>query len=35
VSSANSYIKFTLFYERKEGDNRVNIFHKHNYHLTI
>jgi len=29
ASSPKSYIKLTLFYERKEGDNCVNIFHKY------
>ena len=34
ASSPKSYIKLTLFYERKEGYNSVNIFHKHNYCIT-
>ena len=34
-SSPKSYIKLTLFYERKEDNKDVNIFHKHNHHITI
>ncbi|PJF00625.1 hypothetical protein CUB97_04815 [Prevotella intermedia] len=34
ASSPKSYIKLTLFYERKEDNNCVNIFRKHNYYIT-
>ena len=34
ASSPKSYIKLTLFYERKKGYNCVNIFRKHNYYIT-
>ena len=34
ASSPKSYIKLTLFYERKEDNKDVNIFHKHNYCIT-
>ncbi|ATV26195.1 hypothetical protein CTM62_05370 [Prevotella intermedia] len=34
-SSAHSYAELTLFSERKEYNRGVNIFHKHNYRVTV
>ena len=34
VFSSKPYTEITLFYERKEGNKGVNIFHRYNYHVN-